>query len=321
MTEVFFRFCRLGWDILGPNKRRTLQLYKELNTLLSPKGFALTEDHKKRIFFYTAQSAITNHWFGLLRGHSANQQEIQDAIYLGAFTPIADDLMDQNNLSFESLLEARLPESADTLLFDYLLKKLDSLRKANPHFESYFIKAHLAQNESLKQLGKEPLSEEELESISFNKGGLYTLLYRHVLKNQPVAGEDDSIFTLGSILQLLNDLFDLHKDYHNGVQTLINYNPNIHAIEKRLEALNEKFLNQYTNLDYPKTNIRKSILSIWAITTRGDVAIEQYGKIQGSANQINISEYERKPLIVDMEKIGNVLKNLKATAKRVKALK
>jgi hypothetical protein len=50
-----------------------------------------------------------------------------------------------------------------------------------------------------------------------------------------------------------------------------------------------------------------------AIVTRGHVALAHYRKLQGEATTLDIAAYQRKPLIVDMEKLGNIWRNLKAT--------
>jgi hypothetical protein len=58
---------------------------------------------------------------------------------------------------------------------------------------------------------------------------------------------------LGAILQVLNDLFDIYKDHHNGVQTLVTNTADIPFIAKELKALESTFMAQYQALDYPAT--------------------------------------------------------------------
>jgi hypothetical protein len=313
MLRVFWVFCQLGWEILYKNRRSTRRLYRELDALLKPYGFALNAEHHKRIFFYTAQSAITNHWFSLLRGKPPTPQERSHAIYLGAFTPIADDLMDSTGQTFEQLVRAKKNDTADAILFAYLLEKLQPLIHESPLFATYFKKAHEAQNRSLKQLGKEKLGIEELKQISFDKGGYYTTLYRMVLQNPPKKGEEAAIYTLGAILQVLNDLFDIYKDLHNGVQTLATNTADINYIAEVLMNLENTFTTEFFALDYPAKNKHKAYTAIMAIVTRGHVALAHYRKLQGEATTLDIAAYQRKPLIVDMEKLGNIWRNLKAT--------
>ena len=320
MIRAFFSFVRLAKVILLTNKKKTNQLYIELNEVLKPYGYNLTDNQKKRIWFYTAQSAITNHWFSQLREFSPTAAEVKNALYLGAFNPIADDLMDENKITFEELKNIDIESSSNAILYQYLYNKLRPLQLNNKLFNAYFKKAHLAQNESLKQLDRKLLTNDELKEISCNKGGFYTMLYRTILENKPVAGEEEAIYTLGSILQLLNDLFDLHKDFHNSVQTLATNTADIHFMRSELENLEFTFKEQFLALEYPKSAIRKSYTSIMAIVTRGHVALDYYEKLQGDDSNLKIEEYERKPLIVDMEKPKNIWLNLKFAARATRSL-
>ena len=310
MLRTFVAFVKLAQVILISNKLKTNKLFSELNQELSKFGFELSEAQRKRIFFYTAQSAITNHWFSQLRGFKPTASEAKNAIYLGAFTPIADDLMDGQNITFEALLAQKKTDTSDAVLFAYLYDKLQASFIGNPQFESYFVKAHEAQNESLKQLCKTKLTTDQLKLISYNKGGFYTLLYRMVLSNKPVPNEEEAIYTLGAIMQLLNDLFDMHKDYHNKSQTLVTSTADLAFVKSQLEELEHKFISLYRNLDYPKSHIRNSLSSIMAIVTRGHVALIYYQKLQGTKEKLPIENYERKDLIVDMEKPKNIWRNL-----------
>lgn len=315
MWATFFSFCQLGWAILVQNRKATNALYVELEAQLRTFGFSLTEQHRKRIFFYTAQSAITNFWFSRLRGEKPTSTEIKTALYLGAFTPIADDLMDEHGQTFESLEAQQSNATASHVLFNYLLTELAPHRSINADFERYFKLAHIAQNESLAQLNKVPIALEKLEKITYNKGGYYTTLYRFALNHPPVKGEEEAIYTLGAILQVLNDLFDMHKDYHNRVQTLVTRTADISFIAEKLKVLEIRFRQQFMALDYPERNKRQAYRAIMAIVTRGHVALKQYQRLQGNKRALDIGSYPRKPLIVDMERPGNIWKNLRAAKK------
>jgi hypothetical protein len=315
MLAVFWSFCQLGWAVFV-NRRRTSKLLASLNRVGAEFGFALDEVTKKRIHFYTAQSAITNHWFCMLRGKKPTPHEIENALLLGAFTPIADDLMDESGQTFEQLENQESKATTAHILFRYLLERLKPLRDTNPAAR-YFTKAHHAQNQSLLQLQKEPLDLDILERITFDKGGYYTTLYRFVLNHPAQPGEEAAIYNLGAMLQLLNDLFDVHKDYHNGVQTLVTRTANIHAVAEKLKALEAQFRHQFCALNYPQKNKKRAYRAIMAIVARGHVALAHYKKLQGTAQQLNIGAYPRKALIVDMEKLGNIGRNVRATQRIV----
>lgn len=290
---------KVGWivKVQGPRLRKKLE--RELEPVLRPHGYVLSPENVKRIEFYLYQSGLTNEWFTTLRGKPASEVEVDTSIYVGAFTPIMDDLMDERGLRFEELLTLSDSDSGDAVSFRYLLGKLDAIRSEQPHFDEYFQKAHLAQNSSLAQLGEEKLSFDQIEQITFNKGGYYTLFYRCLLQNELVEGEAEMVYTLGSILQMCNDIMDTYKDYHNGVQTMVNVLPDYPLLRKRLFEREELFRAQLSALDYPKANKAKAYRSMMGIIVMGHIALDQFEALQGKSDRLDIAAFSRKQLIVD----------------------
>jgi hypothetical protein len=319
MLQTLQQFFAIAYVILVQNKRNTYALFEELEAHLNPKGFALSNEHRKRIAFYTAQSALTNYWFSTLRGKKPTASETKLGLYLGAYTPITDDLMDNTGSTYQQLRTIAPDSSAEASMFNYLWEKMQPSLKTNTSFAYYFEKAHEAQNESLVQMEPTPLGLNQLREITFNKGAYATLLYRFLLQNEAKEGEVDAIYTLGSILQVMNDLFDIYKDYQNGAQTLVTKTADIHFVKKTLDELEAKLRSQFFTLDYPPRQKQKSWLAIMAIVTRGHIALNHYLDLQGNSAKIDIATYPRKPLIVDMEKLGNIWKNVIETSKASKS--
>ncbi len=315
MIQTLVSFLTLGRELFIENKKNTNQLYTELEEVLAQKQFSLPASIKKRIFFYTSQSAITNYWFGILRGKRANAEEVKNGLYLGAFTPIADDLMDNSQKTFDQLLEEQNKNSAEAVLFTYLWQKLKPLRDSNQTFVKYFEKAQSAQDESIKQVGDLRLTDAELSQISFSKGGYSTLLYRSILENPLTEEEESAIYTLGSTLQLTNDIFDVYKDYQNGAQTVCTQVADFSKIRRLFDELTHRFHQQYFQIPAKRKNIAKSYRSIWTVLSRAVVALEQYQKLQGENAVLAIEKFDRKSLIVDMEKPVNIWKSIRITQK------
>lgn len=313
MYSTFSSFSNLGLLLFFKNKRQTERLLDELEKVLVSKGFTLPDRIAKRIFFYTSQSTITNHWFSLLRGYKPLEAEKKNALYLGAFTPIADDLMDSSNMEFELLLENPPADSAEGVLFSYLWDKLKPLRESNPTYQEYFQKAQISQNESLKQLSEKKLSREELISIMENKGGYSTLLYRSLLLNDLVDNEESAIFKLGAILQFINDLFDLYKDSNNKVQTLVTNYPDFNQLEVEFNGMISELRELYKSIPYSKTAVKQSYRSIFTVISRGQVALNQFKSLQKKEQLLNVEDFTRKPLIVDMEKPKNIYQSILET--------
>lgn len=315
MIKSLRSFLSLGYQLFYVNKKRTENLYRELEEVLEDKGFELSKPLKKRIFLYTSQSAITNYWFSILRGYPPTEREVENGLYLGAFTPVTDDLMDTTHKTFEGLLSNQNIDSEEAVLFSYLWKKLKKHREASPRFMEYIRKTQIAQDHSLKQLKEAEISDDELKAICFNKGGYSTLLYRSILENEISEAEEAAIFSLGAGLQMLNDIFDLYKDVQNNTQTLITNHPDFRNIESEFTQLTERFTQQYFSTSFPAKSIKKSHRAIWVVFSRGIVALDQFKGLQGENKFLEVEKFSRSPLIVDMEKPRNLYKSLWYTQK------
>ncbi len=317
MIFTFLSFLKLGKCVLIHNKSRTHKLFDELQSELQKSGFSLAEKHKKRIEFYTAQSAITNYWFSTLRGEKPSASEVKNALYLGAFTPIMDDLMDELNMTFENLLAQKSTDREEGVLFHFLMKKLQPIMQNSCAFRHFFERAHVAQNQSLRQLQKSPLSDDELEILSQQKGGYYTLLYRALLHNKLLAHEEECIYQLGGILQLSNDIFDMYKDFHQGVQTLAIKHPDIAFLKQLFHSYLLDFKDIYWQMPYAQSCKKNAFAAIMAIVCRTQVALDYYEKLQGKNQLLDIAAFSRKAMIADMEKPTNIWKTLVATNKAI----
>ena len=303
-------FARLAYVVLWYNRRRTDTLLKELETLLAERELSLTPELIKRIHFYTTQSAVTNHWFGQLRGRESSEQEELDGLLLGAVTPVIDDLMDSSDRMFDELEADNRQDTAEQVLYHHLMDKLRPLRAINPYFDKYARLAHLAQNASLVQMRPERLGTEQLEQITYDKGGYSTLLYRMVLRNPPIKGEEDAIYTLGALLQLMNDLFDLCKDHQSGAQTLFTLTGNVLDMEARYDTLESRFKEQFLSLDKPMRQKMRAYVSIMAIVNRARVGFSQFKTLAGKSGIIESKAHARKELVIDMENLSNIWKNV-----------
>lgn len=301
---------KLGRVLYIQTPARDNQLLGELELVLKSKGLKMSEGVKKRIRFYTLQIMLTNHCFGLLRGYPPSDRENLLALYFGAFTPVADDAMDLSGKTFEELLGDLESKSELQVLFKFLYCKIEPLFNEYPSFREYFITAHQAQNDSLLQLGEVQLDFQELQRISYNKGGYYTLLNRSMMLNPIPKDEESALLELGILFQLMNDLFDTYKDHKNEIQTLITRFPDYYALEHLFKSHIDTFKQKYFQLNYPEKNKLESSI-IWALViSRGWIALRQYQKLQGNRSQLDIGRFKRKDLIVDMERPVNILRSI-----------
>ena len=220
--SVYKTYLALGAKVYVINRARSRAFIRRLNQLLESKGYPLSTRQAERIRQYTIQSCITNSWFTTLRGNRPTPAETQRALYLGAFTPVYDDLMDQQNHRHEELMKVICQEKPPTTPDLFLLKQLyDSLLEItnNPKtFKEALSLVGKSQNQSMLQSSHEKIDHQTLWKVTKDKGGHATLLYRSVLSHPLLPGEQKAIFQLGSLLQLTNDLFDVYKDHQNGFQ-------------------------------------------------------------------------------------------------------
>lgn len=307
-------YLYLGKVVFINNKKNTATFAETLRT----KGFQIDEQLEKDILKYTVQSSLTNVWFTTLTNTEVSNKQKELALFLGAITPVSDNLTDQYELEYKDVWNAvqNINEDSPNLykLARHLYDGMTAL--ANPVFMHYINKTMEAQDESLLQLKTETLSKEKLQQITFDKGGYSTLLYRSMLDKNFVAGEEETIYLLGSILQLTNDAFDVYKDYTNKQQTLFTNTKDIEPLREMYMQKVSTFIVAFRALDYPKKNIEKALHQIMTVISRGVLSINQLIATQHTTNNIFEKEkYERKQLICDMEKPGNIWASVKITNK------
>ncbi len=302
----------LAYKIYWLNKIYTNRLFKELNKIPTIENSYLSKNLRKRIMFYTSQCYMSASWTCALRGEQLTQREKKNVIYLGAITPILDDLTDTLKLTsteISYLLKNKKGEERPELkIARYLYEQLLSMH--NKSFNDVFQEALIAQDASLQQLEERSLNENELKKIALDKGGMFTLLYRTVLETPLKKGEKDALITLGYVLQQINDMFDIYKDYINKQQTLFTNSKNITINYFDYKSNLSKLIFQFEKLDFEKKNIEKCLVEISTITSRGMVCLNQLLTLQKNESEFDIKKYTRKQLICDMEKVNNIKKSL-----------
>jgi len=286
---------------------------KELNGVLKAKKASLTANQIKRIHFSTALSCITNSWFSTLRGTKLSSKEKSDALYIGAITPLIDDLTDSLKLTsgyfLQELNKNSNDVSIDMLLPNYIYKKL--FADSNAELHQLFDAALTAHDVSVEQLNKQRLSDENLKEITYTKGGFTTFVYRMVLCHPLKTGEKDAVYTLGYLMQLINDAFDVYKDFKNRQQTLFTNTIDIQTMRSEFEAANNKMINQFIQLGYKESNTKRCLTQISTIIARGRVCLDVLLRCQETTNDVfKIESYAREQLICDMEKLANIRKAL-----------
>jgi len=265
---------------------------------------------RKRIRLYVAISFICAEWFSTLRGKKVSKKESEFITLIGAVTPIIDDLIDEQQLtSTEIIALLESPEkSNDThfILAKYIYSKLQEIQ--NPSFQEVMKKALKIQDDSLIQLGSRQLSNQEIKSITYDKGGLATLLYRVVLDHPLENGEEKAQMVLGYVMQQINDAFDIYKDTESKFQTAFTTSNNLHENYDTFKKSIKSLVVSYAETNFNRKDIEKSLLKISVVLSQGEVCFRQLLNLQGDNEQFLIGQFKRKDLICDMEKTSNIWK-------------
>lgn len=314
-------YLSLAYKVFVVNKNHTNLLLDEIKQELR---LNLDDALRQRIIFYTRQSFISASWACALRGRELSATEIRRVVCLGVITPLVDDLTDDLKLKSEEIL-VRLKtaplsdEGSQWALARYLYDQM--VLDAPSGFLQIFEEALASQDASLAQLEPDLLSEDQLAEISRKKGGAFVVLYRVVVDPPLQEGEWEALMTLGYLLQQVNDMFDVYKDSQNGQQTLFtNSNDlgrNYQDFQYHLNVLIEQFLA----LDFPVSKIKKCLLEISTVTSRGMVCLEQLMALQGTSQSFDLSRFSRKQLICDMEEVSNLISSFRYSARFYDQLK
>ena len=273
---------------------------------------AVDDDHLvRRMRAYTRLSAITTCWFTSLHGRRPSPRERQLALRMGAFTPLYDDLMDEHGWTHRKILGSLSSEEPSFQLVRSLLNEIRQEVKRPALFDQVLDLSGQAQNASLAQVHSAPLHLDELLRITRAKGNAFTLIYRVILDHPLVDGEEEAIASLGFLLQLTNDLFDIHKDIQAGQQTLVTQTLDMSSIRDLWETELERFGRSWCHLPCPRSGIRQSLYQIAILLGRGEQALQNLIRLQdrqGGHFQPEVAS--RSDLICDMERPSNVWSSL-----------
>lgn len=278
----------------------------------------LTEkDYSKMTGYYGfAVPALLGEGFCILRGRDMSEKERYGITYLGALTGLFDDFFDDHNLSKEHILEminnpveeiAR--NSNEKLFIKFCQVALENAKDAEK-VKSTAYRVYDAQVMSHKQMEKDT-SSEEIEQITMDKGGLSLLFYRSVFEDDISENEEEMILCLGGIGQLENDIFDIYKDYQNGVRTLATLTNKINKLRISYKSLMEKTFKLVHQTNFAPKNKRNFLRFISLIICRGFVCLDFLEKNELQTNNtFSLDRYEKKDLICDMGKLSNNIKLL-----------
>ena len=278
---------------------------------------SLDEDDFRKISLYGyAVPAMIGETFCVLRGTKMSEQERLAMTYLGTITGLFDDFFDKKNMSvaeIESLIEnpteSNSSNSYEKLIITLFNKVLENCSDKN-QLKNSCRQVFEAEVLSKKQMLPD-VERDEIQEIIFQKGGVSMLLYSCALAGNLSEADKTIIFKLGSIGQLENDIFDVYKDYHEGIKTLVTTEINISNLREIYSGLVEEIFELVRATNYPDKNKQAFLRILALVLCRGYVCLDYLEKNKKSTNNIfSVEAYEKKDLICDMEMPANFLRLL-----------
>jgi len=249
-----------------------------------------------------------------LYGQTLSPHERKRATKFGILTPVGDDLFDIDKLDIDNIKTITYtPENYKATTFSSkVAKEIQTfLLHDVPHKDEYLQASKNVleiQIETVKQTNPD-IPKKEMERITYTKGTVSVIIYHQSL-DETASGEMlDTLYYVGSLFQLGNDIFDLYKDVRDNIYTLINTCDDYVAFKEkfleRLQMQNQKIMA----LPYAEKNKKEFCIVMNTINARSIVALNQFIQLQKkTGHKIDWWKLQRKDMIVDMEKPPNFLK-------------
>ena len=297
------------------SERKAVQLLTHIEIKFNGKFEPST--FKKIKKFQGIQQYIINDSFAKLENRYTNNNERENNKLYFILASLYDDLMDENIVSQAVLNEMFLnPENAkpksfsEVVLIDTHLKLLNLVQDKEA-YQKVLNNIHQAQIDSLEQL-KNDISLERILSITERKGGYSLLMCRHYIQMSANEAIDNCWYQLGGMIQMTNDLYDIYKDTIAGIRTFANTQNSFEKIKADYELQVNKYKSSINQLEFKESNKLMLQIKLSLIPALGYVALENLNRLQGENKTLQpFKEYPRKELIIDMEKVKNIVRLFK----------
>lgn len=265
--------------------------------------------------YYCLGIPVTCAIYKKIYGNSLSAKERELATLTGILTPLIDDFTDNKTLSnqkIESLIAnpgTYSPSSVEEAVVQGILCRLLK-RVANPQglvdAGSRTIKAQFL---SVKQMDGN-VTPGELMKITLEKGAWSHIFFHFLIDELPSPPTIAVLDTMGGMLQMNNDLFDVYKDHNDGIRTPANTCSDYSDFEQFYLSGCRKFCAMARELPYKKQDLEFFITFMALVLARGMVALKMLERLQQSAGggELPYDRLNRKQLICDMEKPVNALK-------------
>ncbi len=284
----------------------------------SNDGSLQEKDFRKMIQYYGYfVPAILGEAFCLLHGRKMTKKQRTASTYQGAMTGLSDDFFDDHDKQDAKLkelidkpFEMQGANSNECLFLTFYRKALENVADKSP-LQAAILRIYYAQLESKKQF-KPDLDKDEIWQITKQKGGESLLFYRSVFPFPLNKDEEELLFATGAMMQLGNDIFDVHKDYNSAISTLLTRSDHISEVREKYQSILSDVINLLQYAEFPSENKQRFFRIIsFAFCSRTSVCLDFLEKSEASTGgSFNPAKCSREQLICDMENPGNFLKSI-----------
>lgn len=302
--------------IYGPLRRQLRQLAHEMQASLADPDY-LDRSQQRRMFQYAAVGTLLLEALSALHGRRSTAQERKALVYLSALAPVVDDLSDEEQQSAQQIMGWLRGETVPVgnlsgLARALYVSLLCHVQAPQARLEHYGMQLMVAQEQSVAQLRARPLPEATLRTLTYQKGASSLWIYRALLPEPVLPGEETALGTLGYLIQWINDLFDVYKDRDQGQQTLFTCGADMRQREQEFHAQLARLRQELADLPYPTACIQGFWQRLALLLGRGQVGLDQLRQLQGGAPRlVDLQRYSRAELVVDMEKGTNLWAGLR----------
>jgi hypothetical protein len=118
---------------------------------------------------------------------------------------------------------------------------------------------------------------------------------------------DKSWYHIGSMLQFIDDMYDIHSDLQEGIHTYANTSTKYSTLEDTFNELLMQLKANIKSLPFDEVLKKRLFIQLSFIPAFGLLALANFKKIRDEeGNFKNFKDYPRKSLIIDMEKMDNI---------------
>ncbi len=318
-----FTLQPMGYVAAFMNIWREIRLQKRYNQSFLIPYLSGLESRYKGTFSPEQKHKILN-YYGLfitsflcssykrLYGKTLSNEERKRASLFGILTPVGDDLFDIDKLDIATIRHITFsPECVDTTTFSAsVATEIQSFLLSNvPHREAYLQASAdvLDIQEKTALQTDSAIDRQLLEDITYTKGAVSVIIYHQCLDELASEGMLDTLYYIGSLYQLGNDLFDLYKDVRDNIYTPVNTCTDYLQFRRQFLLRVKEQNRRIFSLPYSTKAKQEFCIVMNTINARSMVAIGQFIRMQKqTGHQVNWWQHPRKDMIVDMEKPANI---------------